>query len=159
MRVLEYIGKNLKIPEEFNDSVIFHCGPIVKNDNGDWIVVSAGPTTSFRMESMEHELIRRFGVRMLIGKGGMGSKTAKALKECCAVYCSFPGGAGAFVAQKINKIVKVEWLDLGSPEAVWLFEVNDFGPLIVTMDSYGDNIYEKVNNEVMQNYENFSKAE
>jgi len=153
MRAKEYIRIDKKVPNEFENSVVYHCGPIVKKKNGNWKVISAGPTTSYRMESLEHELIQRFGIKMIIGKGGMGEKTAKALKEFKSVYCSFTGGTGAYVTQNIKKILNVEWLDLGTPEAVWIFEVLDFGPLVVSMDSHGGNLYNEVNKKVIQNYQ------
>lgn len=153
MRAKEYIRTDKKVPNEFENSVVYHCGPIVKKKNGNWTVISAGPTTSYRMESLEHELIQRFGIKMIVGKGGMGEKTAKALKEFKSVYCSFTGGTGAYVTQNIKKILNVEWLDLGTPEAVWIFEVLDFGPLVVSMDSHGGNLYNEVNKKVIQNYQ------
>ncbi len=158
LRAVEYAKMKKKVPGEFEGSVLFHCGPIVKKINGDWAVISAGPTTSSRMESLEHEFIRRFKVRMIIGKGGMGAKTAEAMKEFKAVYCSFTGGAGAFAAKAIQKVEKVEWLDLGIPEAVWVFKVREFGPMIVSMDSYGGNLYDETNTNVMQNYQKILRS-
>ena len=95
---------------------------------------------------------------MIIGKGGMGKKTEKALEEYKCVYCSLTGGAGAYVAQNIKKILDVEWLNLGTPEAVWILEVMDFGPLIVTMDSHGGNLYNEVNRKVKKNYQTILKS-
>lgn len=158
MRIKDYIEANKKIPKEFENSVIYHCGPILKKKDGSWKVISAGPTTSYRMESLEYKLIQKFGIKMIIGKGGMGEKTSKALKEFSSVYCSFTGGAGAYVAQNIKKILNVEWLDLGSPEAVWTFEVKNFGPLVVSMDSHGGNLYDEVNRKVTQNYHAILKS-
>ncbi len=158
MRAIEFVKKKKRIPKEFENSVIFHCGPIVKKINGNWVIVSAGPTTSSRMESLEYELIHRFKVRMIIGKGGMGVKTAGAIRKFKAVYCSFTGGAGAFAAKAVEKIEKVEWLDLGIPEAVWVLRVKDLGPMVVSMDSYGGNLYEETNANVMKNYQKILKS-
>ena len=118
-----------------------------------WDIISAGPTTSIRMELFEDKFIHNYKVRMIIGKGGMGSKTLNALKEIGAVYCSYVGGCGALAAKHINKVNGVEWLDLGMPEALWKLTVEEFGPLIVTMDSHGSSLHEKINEEVEDNKE------
>ena len=123
---------------------LYHCGPLVKKEDGKWIVVSAGPTTSSRMETTEDILLERFGVHLIIGKGGMGDRTAKALQKTGSVYAAFPGGAGVLAADHIKKVSSVFWLEeLGMPEAVWILEVEEFGPLIVAMDSTGDSLYQK----------------
>lgn len=110
------------------------------------------------MESSGFEFIHKFKIKMMIGKGGMGIKTAEALKKFKAVYCSLTGGAGVFVAKAIEKVEKVEWLDLGMPEAVWFFKVSEFGPMIVTMDSYGGNLYDEINAGVMQSYKKILRS-
>lgn len=158
MKALEYAIQKKKIPIDYRSSVLFHCGPLVKKVDDNWIVVAAGPTTSNRMEAIEYEFIRRFRTKMIIGKGGMGIKTTKAMKEFKAVYCSFTGGAGALAAKAIERVVKVEWLDLGIPEAVWTFKVREFGPCIVTIDSKGHNLYDEVNAKVMKNYAKILKS-
>jgi len=125
-----------------SDMGVYHCGPLMKKVNGVWHVVSAGPTTSSRMEIFEDKFIEKFGVNLLIGKGGMGERTKKALQSYTGVYTAYTGGAGALAADKVVEVSDVFWLDeLGMPEAVWIFKVKDFGPLIVAMDSYGDSIY------------------
>ena len=120
---------------------VFHCGPIVKRENGKWKVVAAGPTTSTCMEPLEGDFITALGVRLIIGKGGMGPKTAEALKNFGAVYAAFTGGAAVFAAKMIRNVKGVEWLDLAMPEALWILEVEDFGPLTVAIDSHGNNLY------------------
>jgi tartrate/fumarate subfamily iron-sulfur-dependent hydro-lyase beta chain len=121
-------------------NVIYHCGPIVKGGK----VVSAGPTTSVREEPYEAKVIERFGVRAVIGKGGMGEMTQKALQEHGCVYLAAVGGAGALIAERIKAIKAVYLLrELGSPEAFWVFEVEDL-PLIVAMDSSGGSLYRDV---------------
>ena len=130
----------------FNPSemALYHCGPLMKKTKDVWQVVSAGPTTSSRMEIFEDEFIEKYGVNIIIGKGGMGERTKKALQKHTGVYTAYTGGAGALAADKVESVPGVYWLnELGMPEAVWLFKVKDFGPLVVAMDSYGDSIYRR----------------
>lgn len=134
LRALEIIRKGERLPFDLKDRIIYHCGPLIKNNK----VISAGPTTSTRMETFERDLIIKTGLRGIIGKGGMGENTRKTLKEFGAVYMEFPGGAGALAAKLILGIKEVYWKDLGEPEAVWVLEVRDFGPCFVTMDSQGN---------------------
>jgi tartrate/fumarate subfamily iron-sulfur-dependent hydro-lyase beta chain len=121
---------------------LYHCGPLMKKVDGGWVVVSAGPTTSSRMEEFEDILLDRFGFHLIIGKGGMGERTGRALKKTGSVYAAFPGGAGVLAAEKITAVSQVYWLEeLGMPEAVWILEVTEFGPLVVAMDSSGQSLY------------------
>jgi tartrate/fumarate subfamily iron-sulfur-dependent hydro-lyase beta chain len=130
---------------------VFHCGPVVKKEGDKWQVVSAGPTTSMRMEIFEDDFIKKFGTRMIIGKGGMGEKTLTALQESGAVYVHYTGGAGALAAKAIKGVENVYWLkELGIPEAAWIFEVKDFGPLSVTMDSHGESLYTSLDKKVKE---------
>ena len=133
--------------------ILYHCGPVVKKEeNGEWRIVSAGPTTSARMESIEDRFLERFPVRVIIGKGGMGEKTLAALQKAGAVYAHYTGGAGALAARAITRVIDVHWLtELGIPEAVWVLKVDRFGPLIVTMDSHGKSMYNKINRQVQKN--------
>ena len=143
-KMLELNDKGKEIPFNPGEMVLFHCGPVVRKEKNKWIVVSAGPTTSARMESFESKFLSSFGVKMIIGKGGMGEKTLKALKKTNAVYTHFTGGAGALAAKAIKKIENVYFLkELGIPEAAWIFTVEELGPLIVTMDAKGNSFYEK----------------
>lgn len=127
------------------DSVIYHCGPVVKkDDNGEWQFVSAGPTTSSREEPYQATVIGEYGVRACIGKGGMGKITAKGLQDYGAVYLHAIGGAGSLVAKRVEKVKEVFMLEeFGSPEAFWVIEVKDF-PVVVTMDSKGNSLHTKV---------------
>ncbi|RLG84944.1 MAG: fumarate hydratase [Thermoprotei archaeon] len=143
-RMLSYIKEGKPLPIDLKGGVIYHCGPVVRKVNETWEVVAAGPTTSARMEIYEADVIRNLGVRIIIGKGGMGSKTAEACKRYGAVYTVFTGGAGALAANAIKKVKRVEWLDLGIPEALWIFEVENFGPLLVTIDTTGRNLIAEV---------------
>ena len=127
-----------------SEMALYHCGPLMKKTDGVWRVVSAGPTTSSRMEIFEDEFIEKYGVNIIIGKGGMGKRTKKALEKHVGVYTAYTGGAGALAADKVEEVPAVYWLDeLGMPEAVWIFKVKEFGPLVVAMDSYGKSIYDR----------------
>jgi len=124
---------------------LYHCGPLMKKDKSKWKVVSAGPTTSSRMEIFEDKFIEKFKISLIIGKGGMGERTKKALQKYICVYTSYTGGAGALAAEKVEDVNGVYWLDeLGMPEAVWIFKVKEFGPLVVAMDSHGNSIYDNI---------------
>ncbi len=143
-----------QIPINPREMAMYHCGPVVKKVGEEWKVVSAGPTTSARMEIFEYEFIKRFRVPIIIGKGGMGERTQKALMEFGAVYTAYTGGAGALAAKAIKRVVDVFFLEeLGMPEAVWVFEVENFGPLTVAMDSHGNNLYRDVQNKAAKRKE------
>ena len=133
-----------RFPERISlkDGAIYHAGPIVGTDeNGRRYIVSAGPTTSRRMESVEKEFIEKTGVRLLIGKGGMLEKTTAACREYGAIHCAFPGGCAVVAAQCVEEIVDVEWEDFGMAEALWVLRVKEFGPLIVSIDTQGNNLF------------------
>ncbi|MFH1403438.1 MAG: FumA C-terminus/TtdB family hydratase beta subunit, partial [Candidatus Altiarchaeota archaeon] len=130
---------------DLNGSVIYHCGPIAEKKGGVWRIVSAGPTTSVREEPYEAEVIVRYGVRAVVGKGGMGERTLKALNKEGCVYLSAVGGAGAALAGSVKKVAGVEMLEeFGIPEAIWILEVEGFGPLMVSMDSHTESLYNQV---------------
>ena len=133
-----------KIPFNPSEMALFHCGPLMKKENGKWQVISAGPTTSSRMEIFEDKFIEKFGINIIIGKGGMGERTEKALQKYICVYTSYTGGAGALAADKVEEVLGVYWLEeLGMPEAAWIFKVKEFGPLVVAIDSHGNSIYRR----------------
>lgn len=130
------------VPFKPGTMALFHCGPLMKLVEGNWYVVSAGPTTSSRMEVFEDHFIAKYAITTIIGKGGMGSRTSQALQKYGAVYASLTGGAGALVADMVDEVLDVFWLErLGMPEAVWLFKVEDFGPLTIAMDAHGGSLY------------------
>jgi fumarate hydratase class I len=133
------------IREYLKESVIYHCGPVVKKtDEGKWIFVSAGPTTSAREEPYQADVVCEYNIRGVIGKGGMGDKTAGGLKKCGAVYFHAVGGAGTLIANAVKEVKAVYKLEeFGTPEAFWVIEVEDF-PLVVTMDSHGDSIHKSI---------------
>jgi len=150
-RALKLYQAGKPLPVDFSGSVIFHCGPIVRKIGERWEIVAAGPTTSTRMEMFEDKFIEAFRVRVIIGKGGMGRRTAEAMKKFGAVYGAFTGGAAVLAANAIKRVSGVEWLDLGMPEALWIMDVERFGPLIVAIDSTGNNLFEHVREEVERN--------
>jgi fumarate hydratase subunit beta len=150
-RALEMAKKGEKIPIDLKGLAVFHCGPIVKKQGDKWIPVAAGPTTSTRMDIFEDEFIKTFGVRVVVGKGGMGKRTTEAMQKHGAVYGAFTGGAAVLAARAIKNIRAVEWYDLGVPEALWIFEVEEFGPLTVSIDSHGNNLFEDIKKQVENN--------
>jgi fumarate hydratase subunit beta len=143
-RALEFHKEGKQMPINLEGLAVFHCGPLVKKEDGGWRVVAAGPTTSSRMELFEDEFIKNFKVRIVVGKGGMGKKTVDAMKKYGAVYGAFTGGAGVLAAKAIKRVKGVEWSDLGMPEAMWILEVEDFGPLKVAVDAHGNNLFETI---------------
>lgn len=146
-RAMEILRAGGSLPVDLRGGVLYHCGPVVKKVGEEWRVVAAGPTTSIRMEPFEAEFIKLTGVRVIVGKGGMGADTTRACKEYGAVYTVFTGGCGALAANAIKHVQRVEWLDLGVPEALWVFEVEEFGPLVVTIDAHGNNFHERISAE------------
>jgi fumarate hydratase subunit beta len=157
-RALEYFRTGKPVPVSFRESVVFHCGPIAVNDGSQWKIVAAGPTTSTRMEPYEAEFIQTFRPRIFVGKAGMGSKTAEAAKRFGALYCDFTGGAAVLAAEKIRAVKGVEWYDLGMPEALWILEVEEFGPATVTINSHGNNLHEVVQRSAQERVPEILKA-
>src|SRR5262245_29210968 len=129
--------------EVIRNGVIYHCGPVVLKDNGGFRVVAAGPTTSIREEPYQADIIKRFGVKAVIGKGGMGSKTQKACQDYGCVYLHGIGGAAQIYAKCVERVLSVRLEQFGSPEAVWELEVKSF-PAVVTIDSHGNNLQQLV---------------
>ena len=129
---------------ELSGGVLYHCGPVIIREDGQWRVTAAGPTTSAREEAYQGEVMRRFGVRAVIGKGGMGPRTRQALMEQGGVYLSAVGGAAQVLAAAVVRVAGVHFLEeFGSPEAMWSLDVKDF-PAIVTMDSLGNDLHQQV---------------
>jgi fumarate hydratase subunit beta len=150
-RALEYFKEGKKLPINLEGLAVFHCGPVVSKEGDKWIAIAAGPTTSTRMDIFEDEFIKNFKVRVVIGKGGMGKKTTDAMAKYGAIYGAFTGGAAILAAKAIKNVKGAEWLDLGTPEALWIFEVEDFGPLAVAIDSHGNNLFMDVQKKVDEN--------
>lgn len=132
-----------KLSSVLRGGFIYHCGPVVTKTDGSWRFVSAGPTTSIREEPYEHLIIEKFGVRGVIGKGGMGEKTLDACKKFKAVYLHAVGGAASLIASSILEVIDVHKLEFGIPEAFWVIRVKDFDA-VVTMDSRGGSLHKEV---------------
>jgi tartrate/fumarate subfamily iron-sulfur-dependent hydro-lyase beta chain len=139
------------LPVDLEGLAVYHCGPVMRKKSEKWITVAAGPTTSTRMDVYADEFLERFKPRIIIGKGGMGQRTADAMAKFGAVYCAFTGGAAVLAAKTIRYVQRAEWLDLGMPEAMWVLEVEEFGPLVVAIDSHGGNLFAEVAAKVEAN--------
>lgn len=138
------IEQKRKLPVDLQGGAIFHAGPIVKErEGGGYEMVSIGPTTSMRMEKFEKDFLRETGVKLVIGKGGMGPETAEGCVENKAIHAVFPGGCAVLAATKVEEIEGAEWKDLGMPETMWINRVRDFGPLIISIDTHGNNLFEQ----------------
>ena len=137
------IDMGMKLPVDLDGLAILHAGPIVAKEGDSWKIVSIGPTTSMRMEVHEKEFIKQTGVKLIVGKGGMGPETVEGCAAYKAVHAVFPGGCAVLAASKVEEIERVEWLDLGMPEALWVSRVKNFGPLIISIDTKGNNLFDK----------------
>ncbi len=146
-------------PVDLNGAALYHCGPVMlKNEDGEWSVKAAGPTTSAREEPYQAEIMKKFGVRVVIGKGGMGAKTLKGLEDSGAVYLNAIGGAAQVYAENITKVTGVEFLEeFGVPEAMWQFNVKGF-MAVVTMDSHGNSLHAKVERDSLIRLESLAVA-
>ncbi len=145
--VHKYLHEGGRLPEgvSFVGGVLYHCGPVViQDEQGNWKCVAAGPTTSIREEPYQGQIIRDFGLRGVIGKGGMGDNTLAACKEHGCAYLHAIGGAAQVLAECITRVPNVYFMDkFGAPEAIWHFEVEDF-PVVVTMDAHGNSLHKEV---------------
>jgi fumarate hydratase class I len=144
-------------PVDLRGGVIYHCGPVVAKEGEGWRVTAAGPTTSIREEPYQADVIGRFGVRAVIGKGGMGGKTLAALKEHGAVYLNAIGGAAQFYARAIERVEGVSLMEFGTPEAMWHLAIKDF-PAIVTMDAHGNSLHKNVEQESLRELGNLAQV-
>jgi len=139
-----FIELKRELPVDLNGLAIFHAGPIVrKKDDGNFEMVSIGPTTSMRMEKFEKQFIEQTGVKLIVGKGGMGPETVEGCQKFKAVHAVFPGGCAVVAATQVEEIERAEWQDLGMPETLWVNRVKDFGPLIISIDTKGNNLFEQ----------------
>lgn len=145
--VHKYLHEGGALPSgvNFRDGIVYHCGPVVmKDEQGQWKVTAAGPTTSIREEPYQGQIIRDFGLRGVIGKGGMGDRTLAACREYGCVYLHAIGGAAQVLAECVKKVRNVYLLEeFGSPEAIWELEVENF-PAVVTMDAHGNSLHAEV---------------
>ena len=144
-RILDAVERGQALPFDPTGLPIFHCGPLARRDGVRWTITGLGPTTSARMESTTPAIMARFATPFLIGKGGMGPATRAALVERGAAYLAAVGGTGALGARAVAEVLNVAWLEeLGMPDAVWILRLNEYGPLVVTMDSRGRDLHEEV---------------
>ena len=128
------VEEGRELPVDVRNAAIFHAGPIIRPlENDKFEMVSVGPTTSMRMEKFEKEFVEKTGVKVIIGKGGMGPNTEYV----------FPAGNAVVAATEVEEIVRAEWRDLGMPETLWNCRVKEFGPLIVSIDTEGRNMFEE----------------
>ena len=138
------VEEGRELPVDVRNNAIFHAGPIIRPlENDKFEMVSVGPTTSMRMEKFEYEFVKETGVKVIIGKGGMKENTERACIEFGAIHCVFPAGNAVVAATEVEEIVRAEWRDLGMPETLWNCRVKEFGPLIVSIDTEGNNMFEK----------------
>lgn len=144
-------------PVDLHGGVLYHCGPVMlKDEQGEWHVKAAGPTTSIREEPYQGDIIKKFGIRAVIGKGGMGAKTLKALGEHGAVYLNAIGGAAQYYADCIEKVEGVDLMEFGIPEAMWHLRVKGFAA-IVTMDAHGNSLHADVEKSSLQKLSQFAE--
>lgn len=144
------IEEKRPLPVDVKDGAILHAGPIIRPLGDDrYEMVTVGPTTSMRMEKFEEEFIKETGVRLIIGKGGMGDGTMRGCRDYKAIHCVFPAGCAVVAATCVEEIIDAQWKDLGMPETLWTSRVKEFGPLIVSIDTHGHNIFEE--NKVLFN--------
>src|ERR1051325_950382 len=145
--VHKYLHEGGELPPQvqLRDGILYHCGPVViKDESGAWKVTAAGPTTSIREEPYQADIIRRFGLRGVIGKGGMGEKTLAACREHGCVYFHAIGGAAQVLAECVLAVRGVFFLEqFGAPEAIWELQVKEF-PAVVTMDAHGNSLHREV---------------
>ncbi len=137
------IEEKMPLPVDVRGLAILHAGPIIRQIGEDqYEMVSIGPTTSMRMEKFEQQFIRETGVKLIVGKGGMGPNTEEGCRKYKALHLVYPAGNAVLAATKVKRIVDAQWKDLGMPETLWVSEVEEFGPLIVSIDTQGNNIFE-----------------
>ncbi|HMJ89643.1 MAG TPA: FumA C-terminus/TtdB family hydratase beta subunit [Candidatus Acidoferrum sp.] len=145
--VHKYLHEGGALPPEVNLSggLLYHCGPVViQDEQGNWKATAAGPTTSIREEPYQADIIEKFGIRGVIGKGGMGDRTLAACQKFGCVYLHAVGGAAQVLGECIKRVRGVYFMErFGAPEAIWEFEVEAF-PVVVTMDSHGRSLHAEV---------------
>jgi len=152
IHALDHARKGEKLPVDFENSVIYHCGPIVRKKGSKWEIIAAGPTTSARMNSLEPDFMKTFNPSGIIGKGGMSKDVAESMKENQCVYFAITGGVATLASGAITDVPDVLWYDeLGMPEAIWYMDVEELGPLVVGIDAHGRSLYEEVKDITINN--------
>ncbi len=145
-QIHKYLASGNKSPIDLSGLVIYHCGPVVIKEKGRWKITAAGPTTSMREEPYQAEIISKLRPGAIMGKGGMGDKTRKALSECGGVYFHAVGGAAQYLAECIVKVEGVYLEEFGQPESMWVLTVKDL-PALVTMDAHGNSLHDHILND------------
>ena len=135
------VVERLPCPVDFAGIGIFHAGPIIKEEPGRNSMISIGPTSSIRMEEHAAAFMEMTGVKIMVGKGGMDEKTSEACRKNRVIHCVFPGGCAVSAAAQVEEIQDVFWRELGMPECLWVMRVKEFGPLIVSIDTQGNNMF------------------
>lgn len=144
------IEEKRNLPVDICKGAILHAGPIIRTlGENKYEMVSVGPTTSMRMEKFEEEFIKETGVRLIVGKGGMGKGTMTGCQKYKALHAVFPAGCAVVAAKCVEYIESAKWKDLGMPETLWTCKVKEFGPLIVSIDTHGHNLFEE--NKIIYN--------
>lgn len=152
------IEEKKSLPTDIKGLSIFHAGPIVKEiGENKYQMISIGPTTSMRMEKFEKEFIEKTGVKLIVGKGGMGKNTQEGCRKNKVLHVVFPAGCAVLAASQVEEIVDAKWKDLGMPETLWVCKVKEFGPLIVSIDTHGNNLFEENKIEYNKRKENVYK--
>lgn len=142
LRIRDLLDEKKPLPKDFTGAAVFHAGPVcLKNEDGSWRLNVIGPTTSIRMEP-HAEVVGELGIKALLGKGGMGEDTIRACQKYGYVYLQAAPGCAAKLGQAIRSVYDVTWFDMGMPEALWDLEAEEFGPLVVGMDTTGNSIYQ-----------------
>lgn len=157
IHALEKAEHGEKPPVDFKGSALYHCGPIMKKVGEQWVMVAAGPTTSSRMNSLEPKFIEKFRPAAIIGKGGMSQPTIDAMSKFGTVYLAITGGAAVLAAKGVKKVLGVHWFEFGMPEAIWVLDTENFGPLIVGIDTHGKSLFANVDTVVKGNVEKVKK--
>ena len=135
--------EGVPLPVDLKGMAIYHAGPIVKKTGQEWELVSIGPTSSVRMEKWTADFIEKTGVKVMVGKGGMGESTTAACRGYGVIHCVYPGGCAVLGANQIEKIENVFWSELGMAESLWVMKTKSFGPLIVSIDTHGNNLFKE----------------
>jgi len=158
LKLKDLKGSGKLLPEGFEGSVIFHAGPVVKKTDGGFSLLTIGPTTSIRMEP-HSDFLGELGVKAIVGKGGMGKASLQAFKKYGMIYLLAAPGCGVLHAEAVREVKRVHWLDeFGMPEAIWVLEVSDWGPLTVGMDSHGNSIFQTIEEEGLKKLDSLVKS-
>jgi tartrate/fumarate subfamily iron-sulfur-dependent hydro-lyase beta chain len=150
-RAVEMLKRGEPLPFDLSRGVLWHCGPIVTKDDSGWRVVAAGSTTSSRFTLLGSELIKKFDIKLTMGKGTMGQAAVDTMKEKGSCYLTATGGCAVLYGNQISRVIDVHWEDLGLPEAIWVLEVKNLGPFIVGIDSEGTSLYDLKREELSRN--------